>query len=89
MREKAIEDKLVDVVKKNGGLCLKMTGYKGIPDRMILTPAGKVIFVEVKALDKELRPEQEAWQKKLRSMNFEAIKIDSVEAVNNIKDLLF
>ena len=48
--EKEIEAKLVDVVKRHGGMCLKWVcpGWAGVPDRIVLLPGGKVIFVELK-----------------------------------------
>lgn len=51
MQESSIERKLVDGVKKLGGLCLKFVspGNPGVPDRIIITKDGRVIFVELKA----------------------------------------
>lgn len=50
MLEKTIERHLVDGVKKLGGLCVKFVspGTPGVPDRIIITATGKVIFVELK-----------------------------------------
>lgn len=51
MREKQIEQKLVQAVKAKGGICPKLVspGLDGMPDRMILMPGGQITFVEVKA----------------------------------------
>lgn len=74
MLEKEIEAKLVKIVKKYGGLCLKWVcpGWAGVPDRIVLLPGGKVIFVELK------RPEggvissrQRWWANKLALLGFE------------------
>lgn len=48
--EKEIESKLVKMVKQTGGLCLKWVcpGWSGVPDRIVLLPGAKVIFVETK-----------------------------------------
>lgn len=48
--EKEIEAKLVKVVKDAGGLCLKWVcpGWAGVPDRIVLLPMGRVVFVETK-----------------------------------------
>lgn len=48
--EKDIEKRLVREVKKLGGLCLKWVspGNSGVPDRIVLMPGGKAIFVELK-----------------------------------------
>ena len=90
MLEKVIEKKLVRVVKENGGLCIKMASmyYKGIPDRLILTADGRLMFVETKRPGEQLRPEQVAWQKKLQGMKFKAVMIDSVENLEAIKSFL-
>ena len=50
MKESYIEGYLVRKVKEQGGLCYKFTspGNPGVPDRLIITPGGRVIFVELK-----------------------------------------
>ena len=50
MTEAAIERHLVNGVKKLGGMCLKFVSPStpGVPDRLIITADGKVIFVELK-----------------------------------------
>ena len=51
MLEKTVERHLVEGVKKLGGLCYKFVspGTQGVPDRIIITAQGKVIFAELKA----------------------------------------
>lgn len=55
MREKAIEQKLTLMVKKQGGICPKFVspGFDGMPDRIVLLPGGCMAFVEVKAPGKK------------------------------------
>lgn len=50
MLEKEIERRMVQTVKDRGGLCYKFVspGNPGVPDRIIITPDGRVIFVELK-----------------------------------------
>lgn len=50
MEESYIEGYLVRKVKEHGGLCYKFVspGNPGVPDRLIITPTGKIIFVELK-----------------------------------------
>ena len=50
MNESAIEQHLVAGVKKLGGMCMKFVspGTSGVPDRIIITATGKVIFAELK-----------------------------------------
>lgn len=62
MLEKDIERKLVQEVKALGGLCLKFTspGLAGVPDRIVILPGGRVIFVEMKAQNGRLSQQQQA-----------------------------
>ncbi len=48
--EKDIERKLKDLVEDLNGKCLKWTcpGWRGVPDRIVLMPRGRVYFVELK-----------------------------------------
>lgn len=50
MVESRIERHLVEGVRKLGGLCLKFVspGTPGVPDRLIITADGRIIFVELK-----------------------------------------
>ena len=50
MSEKTVERHLAEGVKKLGGLCYKFVspGSAGVPDRIIITAQGKVIFAELK-----------------------------------------
>ena len=50
MRESAIEARLVREVKKRGGLCYKFVSPNnpGVPDRIVITPEGRTIYVELK-----------------------------------------
>ena len=49
-RESALEKMLLRAVRSAGGLCIKLPAnlYRGIPDRLILLPGGRIYFVELK-----------------------------------------
>ena len=51
MRESAIEQYLVKRVKEAGGTAYKFVspGRRGVPDRMVVFPGGRVFFVELKS----------------------------------------
>ena len=72
--EKVIERKLRDGVKKLGGgaQCLKFEspGTSGVPDRMILLPGGRVVFVELKQVGKQERMRQTYVQSQMRRLGF-------------------
>jgi len=48
--EKQIEHSLVRGIKALGGIAYKFVspGHAGVPDRILILPGGKVIFVELK-----------------------------------------
>lgn len=83
MREKTIERKLVQMVKAMGGIALKFTspGYDGMPDRLVLLPAGKCGFVEVKRRGEKPRPLQEARHELLRRLGFKVYVLDYAEQI--------
>jgi hypothetical protein len=71
--EKDIEKKLVDVVRKRGGLCLKWVcpGWAGVPDRIVLLPGGRIVFVELKRPKGGVLSErQKWWRRKLIELGF-------------------
>ena len=88
MREKQIEQKLVQAVKKKCGLCLKFVSpnFDGMPDRLILLPNGKIAFAELKAPGKKPRPLQLARHKTLMNLGFRVYVIDCVEQIGAILD---
>ena len=50
MIEKEIEKKMMEGVRRLGGKAYKFVspGNNGVPDRMVVFPGGKIIFVELK-----------------------------------------
>lgn len=50
MKESQIEQKLVRKVRERGGLCYKFVSpaNPGVPDRIVITPKGRTIYVELK-----------------------------------------
>ena len=90
MREKSIEEKLVEAVKAVGGVCWKFTspGTSGVPDRIVLMPFGRIAFVEVKAPGETPRPLQRLRIKTLRRLGFKAFVLDSPEQIGGIIDAI-
>lgn len=84
MRESTLEQRLVSEVKRIGGKAPKWVspGNRGVPDRLIILPNGKTIFVEMKAPGKPLEPLQEKWAKTLRDLGHNVFKIDSNEDID-------
>ena len=88
MNEKVIERKLVDAVKKLGGIAPKFVspGLDGVPDRIILLPGGRIAFIETKAPGKKMRPLQIRRKEQLESLGFPVYCVDSVEQIGGVLD---
>ncbi len=88
MREKDIEQKLVNAVKGVGGIALKFTspGLSGVPDRLILLPDKRLAFVEVKAPGKALRPLQVKRKRQLEALGFSVYCIDHPDQIGGVLD---
>lgn len=84
MRESSIERRLVQVVRQHGGLALKLTSpnIAGVPDRLVLLPGGRVVFVELKAPGQKLRPLQQKRKRQLEALGFRVAVIDSREEID-------
>lgn len=88
MREKHIEQKLVKAVKSARGLALKFTsfGFDGVPDRMLLFPRAKAVFVEVKVMGQKPRPLQVRRKRQLEALGFSVYIIDNEAQIGGILD---
>lgn len=86
MNEKYIERKLVEMVRKSGGLAMKFVspGLNGVPDRIVIFPGGSIVFAETKAPGKLMRPLQIRRKKQLESFGFKVYKIDSLEQIGGM-----
>lgn len=88
MREKWVERKLTEAVRKRGGICPKWVspGFDGMPDRIVLLPDRRFGFVEVKAPGKKPRPLQESRHGLLRELGFPVYVLDDPEKIGGILD---
>ena len=72
--EKEIERKLKVLVEgRLGGACLKWVcpGWRGVPDRIVLLPGGRVHFVELKRPQgSKVEPLQVWWKRRLEKLGF-------------------
>lgn len=90
-KESELEGKLKSKTESMfpGIMCLKFSspGCSGVPDRLILLPGGKAVFVEMKAPGKKERSRQEFIQKKIRSLGFEVFSaVKTTEKINEVVD---
>lgn len=79
VREDVIERHLVNEVKKAGGIAYKFVSpsRRAVPDRLVLLPGGKVIFVECKAPGEKPRPDQLREHARLFALGHQVVVLDS------------
>lgn len=87
MRESTIEKALVERVKALGGMCEKFTSpsRRGVPDRLVTLPGGRIVFVELKAPGKALSVLQERDHARRRALGCSVFVIDSLEVAHAFK----
>lgn len=69
--EREIEKKFRALVESCGGYCLKFVSpmHAGVPDRIVLLPGGRVIFVELKKpKGGKLSKLQQLWRDRLQAL---------------------
>jgi hypothetical protein len=76
--ESSIERRFAAEVRRRGGECLKL-GQDGWPDRIVLLPGGKVLFIELKRPGETPRPRQWSRINALTMLGFNAVWADSFE----------
>lgn len=83
MRESRLEQKFREAVEAIGGEALKWVspGNRGVPDRIVILPGGRTVYVELKAPGRPLTPLQRKWKQKLEQLGHRHYKIDSVEDI--------
>jgi len=77
-RENLIEKKLVGEVKKAGGVAYKFVSPSSrlVPDRIVLLPGGRLVFVEYKAHGKSPRADQLREHGRLLALGFDVVVLD-------------
>lgn len=85
MLEKDIERRLVNGVRALGGKAYKFVspGNVGVPDRLVVMPGGRVVFVELKTERGKLSPMQEMQLRHLADMGVAVEVLRGIEDVNN------
>lgn len=90
MRENVIENEFVKAVKKAGGMAYKLTSQtaNGLPDRLVLFPNVKTVFVELKAPKKMLRPLQRKRRYQLMKLGFPVLCINELQQIQPCIDAI-
>lgn len=83
MRERDIEKRLVREVRKMGGEAYKWTspGNDGVPDRIVMLPGGRLIFVELKADRGQLSPIQKVQIRRIEKLGQEVIIVRGMDGL--------
>ena len=84
MRETRVESNLITRIEKLGGKCWKFVspGNRGVPDRLVLLPGGRAVFIELKAPKKKASLQQLKRISELKALGFEVEVLDTVEKIN-------
>lgn len=91
MLESSMERSIREWCDKQGIKFLKLRPVafgEGFPDRTVLIPGGKVLFMETKTAKGTVRHKQKWWIAELQKLGFEAVVCRTVkEAKNAIAEL--
>lgn len=85
-RERDIEQYLTGRVKALGGRAYKFVspGNAGVPDRLVLLPGARMVFVELKAPGRRPTQLQLVQQQRIAALGFDVRVIDSLQAVDEL-----
>ena len=86
--EAKIEKAVCDYAKKKGCYVRKFAspGQRGVPDRLILTPFGVVVFIEFKAPGKQPTALQEREIREINNRKGNAYSCDNIDVGKTIVD---
>ena len=90
--EKVLEAELRERCKALSWMCIKLTSQyqRGLPDRLILMPGGRVCFAEIKTTGKKPTALQRLTHERLRALGYRVEVVDTSESLDNlIVDLLY
>ena len=90
MKESEIESKLVEEVRKLGGVAFKWVspGNTGVPDRIIILPKGIIWFVELKTDSGQLRPTQKRQIARLNALGVQTYVLKGESGLTAFLDMI-
>lgn len=90
MLEKQIEQKVCDYAKSKGWLVYKFTSPNraAVPDRIFISPMGKVVFIEFKREGQKPTPAQAREHDRLREQRVSVFVVDNVIDGKTIVDVM-
>lgn len=87
LRERQVEEELVQAVKNAGGFCLKLDphGARGVPDRIVIAPGGRAIMVELKRpAGGRLSPIQKRWRDSLTDSGIGWLRVKDKSDIESV-----
>lgn len=86
MQERDVESYLNKRVKEANGMPMKFVspGLRGVPDRIVLFPGGRIVFIELKAPGEKPNKQQAYRIKQLQDRGAIVRIIDSINGVDNL-----
>lgn len=91
LQEKEIEAAFGRMVKRHGGLSLKWVcpGRRGVPDRIVILPGARIMFVELKRpKNGKISALQKWWRKKLIDFGFWFFIVNDHEAIARVEEII-
>ena len=84
--EKILEAELRERCKALGWMCIKLTSQyqRGLPDRLILMPGGRVCFAEIKTTGKKPTALQRLTHERFRALGYRVEVVDTTESLDNL-----
>jgi VRR-NUC domain. len=84
MTEVQIEAKMVRMIRDRGGLCYKFVSPSnpGVPDRIVITPDGRTIYIELKTEIGRLAKIQQWQLEEMRKRNADVRVLKGMEQVD-------
>lgn len=91
MKESSIETKLVRMVRERGGLCFKFVspGNPGVPDRIVITPTGRTVYVELKTEVGRLAAIQKWQHEEMRKRGADVRTLKGLEQIKAFVEEVF
>ena len=80
--EREIEARLLDGLKPQGAVAVKLAGSRGLPDRLVLWPGGEAHFVELKRHGGTITVAQNNMLCRLTDMGFTTMVLCGAEEVD-------
>lgn len=85
--EARLENRVVDAVNRAGGFAYKTAGgHTGMPDRIVILPEGRIVFVEMKAPGGVLSPIQAVTIDRLQQLGHEVRVLRGEDETNAFID---